>query len=170
MSDNVLMSYYIKYLKDIREVSDSTVSHYIQALRYISKYLAEKKMISETIYEIEDIGELEIIKTHLYNDPDFVALDERGHRMYSAGLNNYFKFAKGEGLANIHEKIALLDLEVPVNEKVSRMIITRNRSSIIKIQSIESAGYECELYPEHQTFTSKSTGHPYMEAHHATTC
>lgn len=167
MNENVLLSYYIKYLKEIREVSDSTVGHYTQALRRISKFLVDRKMVTESVYEIQDIGELEVIKTFLYQDPEFVDLDERGHRMYSAGLNNYYKFACGEGMANIREKIAILDMEVPVSEKSSRVVTARPRSSIIKIQSIESAGYQCELYPEHQTFTAKSTGHPYMEAHHA---
>lgn len=33
MHEYVLMQYYIKYLKDIRGVSQSTVNHYSQALR-----------------------------------------------------------------------------------------------------------------------------------------
>lgn len=167
MNEYVLMTYYVKYLKEIRKVSDSTVKHYQDALRYISKYLVQKEKLQQTVYEIQDIGELEIIKTYLYSDPDFVALDKRGHQMYSAGFNNYYKFASGEGFANIHQQIEVLDTEVPVADKHTRIQTAWSRSSIIKIQSIESAGYLCEVNPEHQTFTARSTGHPYMEGHHA---
>ena len=167
MNEYVLMTYYIKYLKNIRKVSDSTVKHYQDALRYISKYLVEKEKINQSLYEIQDIGTLEIIKTYLYNDPDFVALNQRGHQMYSAGLNNYYKFASGQGFSNIYQEIEELDTELPVaNEKMSSVELWE-RSSIIKIQSIESAGYQCEINPEHHTFTAKSSGHPYMEGHHA---
>ncbi|MBQ9870163.1 MAG: hypothetical protein IJM32_10945 [Ruminococcus sp.] len=166
MKEYALKMYYIKYLKEIRKVSDSTVKHYQEALRYISKYLVQKEKIKETIYEIQDIGELEIIKAYLYSEPDFVALDKRGHQMYSAGLNNYYKFATGQDFASIHDGILLLDTEVPVPDRRATNTESWKRSSIIKIQSIESAGFKCEINPEHNTFVSKSTGHPYMEGHH----
>lgn len=167
MHEQVLMKYYIKYLKDIRGLSESSISHYTQALRKISSYLVNKGKILETVYEIQDIGELEIIKTYLYQDPEFVDFDERGHRMYSAGLNNYFKFANGEGFSNIKGRIEVLDTEISVPEIETRITSARKRSSIIKIQSIESAGYQCEFDASHATFIAKSSGHPYMEGHHA---
>lgn len=167
MHNQVLMKYYIKYLREIRGLSDSSVGHYTQALRKISAFLVEKEKIQETVYEIQDIGELDIIKTYLYNDPEFVDLDERGHRMYSAGLNNYFRFANGEGFENIKEKIELLDVQVPVPDMGSRITTSRKRSSIIKLQAIESVGYQCEFDSSHSTFIAKSSGHPYMEGHHA---
>lgn len=39
MNNHVLLTYYIKYLKEIRKVSDSSVGHYTQALRKISNIL-----------------------------------------------------------------------------------------------------------------------------------
>lgn len=166
MNEYALMTYYIKYLKEIRKVSDSTVKHYQDALRYISKYLVQKEKLQQTVYEIQDLGELEIIKTYLYNDPDFVALDKRGHQMYSAGFNNYYKFASGQGFSNIHKQIEVLDIEVPVASKKNTKSETWRRSTIIKAQSIESAGYQCEINPDHKTFIAKSSGNPYMEGHH----
>ena len=32
---------------------------------------------------------------------------------------------------------------------------------------MEIAEYKCEISPQHITFTSKNTGHFYMEGHHA---
>ena len=167
MNEYVLLTYYAEYLKKIRKVSDSTIKHYQQAMRYISKFLVEKEKIKQSIYEIQNLDELVIIKEYLYSEPEFIELDTRGHRMYSAGVNNYFKFANGKGFENIHQQIGVMDIEIPVTNKQLLVADTWRRSSIIKMQSIESAGYECEVNPTHVTFTAKSTGMPYMEGHHA---
>ena len=167
MDEYVLLTYYAEYLKKIRKVSDSTIKHYQQAMRYISKFLVEKEKIKQSIYEIQNLDELVIIKEYLYSEPEFIELDTRGHRMYSAGFNNYFKFANGKGFENIHQQIGVMDIEIPATNKQLLVADTWRRSSIIKMQSIESAGYECEVNPTHVTFTAKSTGMPYMEGHHA---
>lgn len=167
MNNQVLLTYYIRYLKEIRKVSDSSIDHYTQALRKISSMLVKRGRIEESIYEIQDIGELEIVREYLFNDIEFVELNQTGHQMYSAGLNNYYKFASGDGFSNIQKKITILDGEMPVIEKSKREVTSRPRSSIIKLQTIESAGYLCEFDNNHMTFTAKSTGHPYMEGHHA---
>lgn len=167
MNEYVLLAYYNKYLKEIRKVSDSTVNHYQDALKYISKYLVQRGKLRQTIYEIQDIGELETIRTYLYNDLDFVALDKRGHQMYSAGLNNYLKFARGEGFASIQQQIGVMDIEIPATQRQISCTETWKRSSIIKIQSLEFAGYQCEINEKHKTFIAKSTERPYMEGHHA---
>lgn len=52
MNEYVLMMYYIKYLKEICKVSDSSVKHYQDALRYIFKYLVQKNMLQKSVYEI----------------------------------------------------------------------------------------------------------------------
>lgn len=166
MNEQILMAYYIKYLKKIRKVSDSTVKHYQDALKYISKYLAGKNKIRRSIFEIQNIEELEILRRYLYSDPDFIELDKRGHQMYSAGFNNYYKFANGTGFSGIHNKISVMDVEVPAPTLKNGTLKVWKRSSIIKTQAIESADYQCELNSEHWTFTSKRTGHQFMEGHH----
>jgi 5-methylcytosine-specific restriction protein A len=160
------MTYYIQYLKKIRKVSDATVKHYQGALRTVSKFLVQKGKIQDTVYEIKDIYELEIVRTYLFSNPEFIELNKRGHQMYSAAVNNYYKFANGNGFSDIHKKIEVMDIEVPVAKKEIIQNERWKRSSIIKTQTIESAGYECEIDPKHSTFTAKSTGHPYMEGHH----
>ena len=43
MSDlYTLKEYYVRYLKNVRQVKDSTVNHYIDALNHITRYLADK--------------------------------------------------------------------------------------------------------------------------------
>lgn len=61
---------------------------------------------------------MERIRDYLYADPEFLSLDKRGHQMYSAGLNNYYKFAKGVGFYNIHNQIQVMDMEVPAKGNI----------------------------------------------------
>lgn len=166
MDENALKIYYAKYLKEIRGVSDSTVKHYDEALKYISKYLVEKGKLQQSIYEIQDIGELENLRAYLYSDSGFMALDKRGHHMYTCGFKNYYKFACGETFSNMRKPIEIMDTEIPVSGKRNISQMAMKRSSIIKIQVIQAAGYKCEINPLHETFVAKSSGHPYMEGHH----
>ncbi|SHJ42548.1 HNH endonuclease [Parasporobacterium paucivorans] len=163
----VLREYYIRYLRDVRQLSESSIKHYIDALNNISRYLVKNKKIEKMIYEVGDIGELEIIRAYLHSDEEFKALDKRGHRMYSASLNNYYKFAIGEGFQNERKKLEILDIEIPVQGQVASAQKIWKRSGIILRQSIESAGYKCEIDSSHTTFTAESTRRQYMEGHHA---
>ena len=70
-----MLTYYAEYHKKIRKVSDSTIKHYQQAMRYISKFLVEKEKIKQSIYEIQNLDELVIIKEYLYcwfNNSDYL--------------------------------------------------------------------------------------------------
>ena len=73
MSDSyTLKEYYVRYLKNVRQVKDSTANHYIDALNHITRYLVNKDMVEKSIYEISEIGELEVLRTFLKNDKDFI--------------------------------------------------------------------------------------------------
>ena len=166
-NEYMLLQYYIKYLKQVRNLSDSSVDHYTQAINRISKLLRDRELINDTIYELKDIGELEIMRNYVYRDSEFIALDTRGNRMYSAGLNNYYRFALGEELFEKKDSLRSLDMVLPVGEKT---IITHEewkRSSIIKLQTLEAAGFKCEINQNHNTFKAQSNDKQYMEGHHA---
>ncbi len=169
MQDYVLKIYYNNYLRDVRNNSESTIKHYQEALRFISKFLVEREKILDSIYEVQDIDELLVLKEYLFNHPDFIAVNSRGHQMYSAGLNNYLRFAQGEGFTSIHKKeLELFDIQLPAQkEKNVRHLATYARSPILKKQVIEIADYKCELNAAHTTFIAKSNNKPYMEGHHA---
>lgn len=162
----MLLQYYVKYLEQVRQVSDSSIKHYTQAINRISKFLREKGLIQNSIYELGDIEELENMRNYVYSDEEFIALDTRGNRMYSASLNNYYRFALGVGLFEKEDSLKSLDMALPIGEKT---IITREewrRSPIIKLQTIEAAGFMCEIDSKHSTFLSQSSGKQYMEGHH----
>lgn len=167
MNGNALKEYYTRYLRDIRGTKESTVNHYLGALNTISKYLVAHNKIKESIYEITELGELEIVRSFLYNQPDFIEKDERGNRMYSAGLNNYVRFAAGEEFKNVGGQVKFLDISIPVSEIEHVSVAKRKRNAIVKKQSIEIANYTCEINHEHETFIAESTHKQYMEGHHA---
>lgn len=167
MSDTYLLKeYYVQYLKTIRNNSVSTIGHYLSALDVISLYLVENRQIKSSLYEIMNLENLQEIRDNLYKDRIFISKDERGHRMYSAALNNYFRFASGETFLAIHNEIPVMDIAIPVTDKSIQIIETSKRSSIIKNQVIMSSWYKCEINEKHKTFTSDLTRQPYMEGHH----
>ncbi len=163
---SILKEYYARYLRDVRGLSESSVKHYFDALNNISRRLKAKNLVQQDIYEIADLDRLEMIKEVLYSDPDFLAANERGRRMYSSGLNNYCRFAAGEGFSDLQYEMQALD--VPIAPEVAVIVehIVWKRSGILRTQAIEMANYSCEINPMHQTFISESTQKPYMEGHH----
>lgn len=167
-SQSALKELYIRFLLNVRGVSDSSVKHYLDALNYISRYLKEKSLVIADIYEVADIETLENIKQILYSDTDFIDLNSRGHQMYSSGLNNYLRFAEGEDFCNAGEKVdAPLDVPQQVGQEGTITTSVWRRSSIIRNQSLEMANHLCEMNSEHLTFISEKTRKRYVEGHHA---
>ena len=164
---SVLKEYYARYLKIVRGLSESSVNHYFDALNNISRRLKVKGLVQQSIYEIADMDSLNMVREVLYADPEFIDLNERGRRMYSAGLNNYCRFASGEGFHEIQSELTQLD--VPVSPEAAIVVEESvwRRSGILRTQAIEMAGYSCEINSSHKTFIAGSTNKPYMEGHHA---
>ncbi len=161
-----LKEYYIRYLTNVRRVSPSSVNHYLDAINWISKYLVGKGLLRDKLFEISDYETLEKLTDVLLNDSSFVEMNKRGHQMYTAGLNNYLRFAKGDEFESIGREIFLLDVPVEISGTVTTEISKWKRSGIIKEQSLKMAHYECEIDSYHKTFTAKRNGKQYMEGHH----
>lgn len=165
-SEYGLQEYYIRYLRDIRKVSETTIKQYQNALGNITRFLIRENKIKQSIYEVLDIDELEELRTFLYQNTEFMEQNQRGHRMYSAGLNNYLDFANGEGFAESKCGLAALDSAVKIPDKYEKNQKIWKRSSIIKKQAIKTADYLCEIDASHRTFISERTKMQYMEGHH----
>lgn len=164
---SVLKEYYSRYLLEIRGLSQSSVRHYLDALNNISRRLCEKTLVQQDIYEIMDIRELEYVRELLNSDPDYIALNKRGNNMYSAGLNNYFRFAMAEGLEIQKNNVSKLDVPIEAEKPIKVVQQTWKRSNILRTQVIAIADYKCELDENHNSFISGHTRKPYMEGHHA---
>lgn len=166
-SDTVLKTYYERYLLNVRGVKKKTVNHYFDALNNISRRLKAMNLVVNNIYEIADLERLENARDILYANPDFIQLNTRGNRMYSVGLNNYIRFAKGEDFEKVKENIVVMDVPVSPTESVVVSQEVWRRSGILRIQAIEFAGYVCEIDNAHKTFIAEASNKPYMEGHHA---
>ena len=163
----VLKEYYGQYLTEIRGLSTSSVKHYYDALNNISRRLKDKGLIKKDIYEIMDLEYLKEVREILYADPVFIELNERGRRMYSSGLNNYYRFATGEEFQEIKEQVVKLDIPLTAEEPE---IITQKvwkRSNILRVQALMFADFKCEIESSHKSFIAEKTQKPYMEGHHA---
>lgn len=167
MNENhILEKYYENYLREVRKLSESSIGHYKNAINNISRFLVKENKIQKTLYEIKDMDELEKIKEFLYHDNDFMIQNQRGNRMYSAGLNNYLEFAKGENFVDIKNNSICLDIEMPIENPKEYAHKTWKRSSIINRQVMELADYLCEIDNTHKTFIAEKNKKPYMEGHH----
>lgn len=166
-NEMILKKYFIRYMRDVRKLSETSIRHYLDALQSISRHLKEMNLVRENVYEIIDIDELDRVRALLYNDTGFAVKNERGNNMYSAGLNNYFRFANGEGFEMIKDKVTALDICISLGEKKVVEQKQWKRSSILCKQTIEMAGYCCEINEKHGSFIAESTKRPYMEGHHA---
>lgn len=163
-----LQEYYIKYLVDVRHLSKSSVAHYLDAISWISKYLKRKSLLNDNLYEVTDLSSLEALASILLTDDDFVSMNKRGHQMYTAGLNNYLRFAKGENFEKLGKQLMIMDSPIQIPEPVTEQAKTTwKRSEIIKQQVLKAANYTCEINNNHHTFVVAGTLHSYMEGHHS---
>ena len=163
----VLKEYYSKYLIKVRCLKQSTVNHYYDALNNISRRLKEKNLIEENIYEVMDLDYLILLRDNLYSDPLFIEADTRGNRMYSAGLNNYIRFAEGVGLISDVDQIRKLDTPFEPEKPIVIEQTVWKRSNILRTQAIQFANNKCELDCTHLSFIAEKDHKPYMEGHHA---
>lgn len=169
---SVLQAYYARYLTEVRGVSDASVKKYINALKNISQKLKAKDIVEADIYEIMDLNELFNARKVLLEDPDFVLLDTRGNRMYSAGLNHYCRFASGDGFMteSTADPVAIVKrMDIPIDPENPRIVsrIEWNRSNILREQALSFANYACEINRDHKSFVAENTQKAYMEGHHA---
>lgn len=130
-------------------------------------------MVSVDIYEIMDLQTLSETRELLFADADFVELNNRGQRMYSAGLNNYYRFASGEGFTevctgnNSLKKMELMDMPIVPEDPRIVQKTEWNRSNILREQAFMFAGFACEIDQKHESFIAEKTKKAYMEGHHA---
>ena len=83
-----LEEYYILYLRNIKQLKELSIKHYLDAIKHIFNHLVSMGRIRKSLYKIHDLNELEEICEYLKK---VVAIDDHGHRMYVAGLNGKLK-------------------------------------------------------------------------------
>ncbi len=159
----MLLEYFKKYIKISRNVSDSTVDHYITAINTINALLAKNNYPLKNVFSVSSHEELNDIKDYLNTNEEFIKKDTVGHRMYSVAFNHFYMFAC-EDKDFYTQKLDKLDMVIP--KKIIAISNTWNRNKLISAQALEFAHYQCECDNEHKTFVAASNGKQYMEGHH----
>ena len=68
------------------------VNSFLNALEKINFILKEKRIIENSLEEINDINQLEKIKKDFFNDPELDELDQRANSLYKASFNFFIKY------------------------------------------------------------------------------
>lgn len=161
--------YFRQYMLNVRKLSESSVNHYTQALRTVSRYLKDARLITDDVYSVDKLVDLKTLRTALKAIPKFVDQDETGNRMYSAGLNRYIEFAElsqAKGAARTPVDLGLMDVEVAKPAKKPKVSYGWNRDRVIVEQVLRADKYLCEIDTHHKTFVTRRSDQLYLEGHH----
>lgn len=164
-----LEAYFRQYMMNVRKLSESSVNHYTQALRTVSRYLRDANLITGDVYSVDKLVELKALRAALKTIPEFVDQDETGNRMYSAGLNRYIEFAElhqAKGAVEKEVDLKLMDVEVVKPAKKPKVTYGWNRDRVIVEQVLKADKYLCEIDPHHKTFIARKNDEMYLEGHH----
>ena len=152
-----------QYIKISRNVSDSTVKHYITAINTINTLLIKNNYPIQNVFDVSSFEELNSIRDYLNSNVEFIKKDTVGNRMYSVAFNHFYRFAC-EDKDFYTEKLDKLDMVIP--KKTISVSNTWKRNKLISAQALEFAHYQCECNNGHKTFIAASNGKQYMEGHH----
>ncbi len=161
----MIKDYYARYIKDVLRLSESTVNHYLDAIRKINQILDNNRYSIVDLYTVSSKEELNTIELFLKECDEYNGLNHRGNNMYSAALHNLMKFASAE-MFRSYEIFENLDFPVGVGEPTMVLQTRNSRKTIIKDQVIHAAHFSCECDTSHTSFISKATLQRYMEGHH----
>ena len=75
------------------------VNSFLNTLEKINFILKEKRIIENSLEEINDINQLEKIEKDFFNDPELYDLDQRANSLYKASFNFFIKY-KNETCSN----------------------------------------------------------------------
>ena len=154
-----------QYLKTKTGLSERSAMHYINGINTINSLLAKNDFPVRDLYTVESSQSLELVESFLKSNPEFIAKDSVGHKMYSTAFRHFCNFVYKDS-EFFSDNMLLMDVAVkkpPLDSATSKRW---KRNPIVIAHAIESAHYMCELDRSHETFISQSTGKAYMEGHH----
>lgn len=177
-------SSYIEWLRSNTNNSSYTIRRYAGAIETIFSDLNDYGMDETDIYESADLSVIDVI----LKNPQFIAKNTKGNRMYSAALNHLKSFIKetkyqefidelNKAERNYEKNVRKTppsknkrEITDKVEKKPKYREINRqklwHRNPLYASEAILHAGYFCEIDKNHQHFTSKFNKQNYVEAHH----
>lgn len=123
------------WLKENTTLADSTIEHYKRAVKATSNDMLSIGVIHKNLSDMS-LVELDIAINNISNNPDFIAKNKIGNRMYSAGLARYryFLMLTDSVEENINEDELIGDVTATEKEVIVKSRIGQGayRSKLIR--------------------------------------
>lgn len=162
----MLKEYFQHYIKNVRNLSQRTVGHYITGINAINTLLEKYHFPIQNLFDVHTIEELNQVKEFISKNEEFLEKNRVGNQMYSAAFKHFYKFVVEDELYDV-VNVGKLDIIVPKPQLVTQNEVKKwKRNKLIVQQVIKSVHYCCEIDNKHTTFISSSTGKNYVEGHH----
>ena len=177
-----------KWLKHKRNLTESSIKKYTSSLLQISSFLSERNLISFNVYEVDNLDYLKkVLKIYFKNQENYKKYI-RGHRQWSAAVNNLIKYFESDLSSKSLEKsfpstFDKDDLQKYVNQLINEPLSGMpkgNKNPSIKYQKtkvikrdpkviawiLQNSGERCEGCNKKAPFIRDKNNTPYLEVHH----
>ena len=163
---------FVEYLINLN-LKDASVKKYSQQVPVFIKSITDKD-----IYNIFSLEDLSIFFEKIKKNKEFIAVNQRGNSMYSAGINHYYNFFEGRVTQNFDNAVSFSIRDSrenrlnrlskysskAVSQEVKTTVYLRN-PDVVAERLYLANGY-CEDCGNKAPFNRKTDSSPYLEVHH----
>lgn len=114
-----------EWLIEDNKVRKSTAKHYAGAIYGRLTLMARQAGLSSCLYQVRDVRHLKEVIGQFKAMPDFIRLNQDGHRMYSSALSKFTAYLLAMGYEDSLEKDVQALLQKPAGTERERWIKTR---------------------------------------------
>ena len=169
--------------KDGNLLSEISKKNYIVKLKWLSKFFQDEYILTNELYEINDVVTLNNIDKLFKSNEKLRLTNKLGNNQYSASFHHYLRMINQILNSNVtYEKLYKNEIDILERESLSKSIekrkmesvlnekkyvsvLTRERHLDIKVYTKIRAKGKCDLCKKDAPFIDKN-GHPYLESHH----
>ena len=163
---------FVKYLISLN-LKDASVKKYSQQVPAFIKSITNKD-----IYNIFSLEDLSSLLEEIKKNKEFIAVNQRGNSMYSAGINHYYAFFEDKITKNFDSAVSFSIRDSRENrlkrlnkynpsaviQQVKTTVYVRN-PDVVAERLYLANGY-CEDCGNKAPFNRKTDNSPYLEVHH----
>ena len=179
---------FVGWLKNKRNLKQSSIEVYKQSLLQISNFLAEKNIIQLDLFEIDDIKILKKTLNKYLDNKANKEQNERVHRKWSSTISNLIEFFEADLSSSLlEESFPSVYGEDELNSSVSKLeklkthgLPKGNKKPGYKVKEtkvyerdpkvidwvLKNANGICEGCKKSAPFIKKKNNTPYLEVHH----
>lgn len=168
----ILIEEFKNYLKTLN-LSEASVRKYAEQ---VPAYI--KSITNLNMYDCIHINDLSAIINEVSQNKEFINADTKGNKMYSAGINHYYKFFSNRSTQSFNDAVAfslkssrearLKRLKNVSNQTIVRQSTTfvYTRNPDVVAERLYLANGICDDCKMKAPFNRKSDNTPYLEVHH----